>query len=91
MTWSLANPCALRETTLWVVLIFAALSGLLALVHPRWFKSVAAQGSQWIDSARLLAWFNHRYDIDGYVLPYTRLFGVLVIASIAILASRWLG
>ena len=91
MTWSPQAPYVVRETVLSVVLILAALSGLLALVHPRWFMGLAVGGSRWIDSATLLAWFDRRFDIDGYVLPYSRLFGVLVLASVAILAHRWLG
>ena len=79
------------QSVLSVVLIFSTLFGLLALVHPRWFTRLATRGSQWIDSGPMLECFNRRFDIDRYVLPYARLFGVLVIASVGIFAYRWLG
>lgn len=72
---------------LWsVVLIFSGLCGLIAIVHPAWFRTLADQGGQWIDTSRLVQWLDVRFDVDRYALRYPRAFGVVVILSAVILA-----
>jgi hypothetical protein len=69
-----------------VVLIFSGLCGLIAIVHPAWFRTLADQGGQWIDTSRLVQWLDVRFDVDRYALRYPRAFGVVVILSAVILA-----
>lgn len=78
------------QPIVWVVVSFSALCGLLALVHPRLFAAIASHSSQWVETKKLLERFDTRYDIDHYVLPYTRLLGAAVIAAAMILAGMWL-
>lgn len=62
------------------------LTGLLALISPRLFESVATSSSRWVDSQKLLAVLDKRIDIDHLVLPYCRILGALVVVSVAVLA-----
>ena len=61
--------------------------GLLALLCPRLFERVATKGSQWIDTQKLIERLDRQYDVDRYILPYSRLFGLLVVASVLFLAG----
>jgi len=65
---------------------FAGLLGLLAVVSPRLFQKLAGQTDRWVDSTRALECLDRRVDIDTYVLPRSRLLGVAVIASVAVLS-----
>jgi hypothetical protein len=72
----------------WLLLGFAMSMGIVALVSPRLFSGLATKGSRWVDTARLLALLDKRYDIDRHVLPHSRLLGALVVASACVLG--WL-
>ena len=77
---AMAKPLLLGLSGLSVV------AGLLAISNPRWFVRVATFGNRWIDTAKLfripadsrLRAFDRWVDMDGYVIPYTRLIGVAV-------------
>ncbi len=71
------------------LLLVCGLLGLLAIVHPRWFAALSSQGSQWVDSSRMLAFLDRRFDVDRLLLRHTRLFGSLILGSVTLLALRW--
>jgi len=81
----------LLKPALWSLLAISALLGLIAVISPRWFQILATQGSQWVDTNKLLACLDKRFDIDCYILPHSRLLGATVLASLAVLAIRWFG
>jgi|GEM_PF-4789450 len=70
----------------WVGLGALSAVGLLALLSPRGFSALAARGSTWIDTNQLLSKLDTRVDVDHYVLPFSRLLGVAVLASVGALA-----
>jgi hypothetical protein len=77
-------------THFWHTLLFASLglcgvTGLLALVSPRLFTTVASSSSRWINSRRFFEYFDRQFNVDQFVLPHSRLLGVLVLASVAVL------
>jgi hypothetical protein len=85
----LALFLAVSHTTLRVVWLLLALFGsigLLALVSPRWFHRVSTTGSRWVDTTKLIERLDRRYDVDHYILPYSRVLGALVVASVGVLA-----
>jgi hypothetical protein len=69
-----------------VILIFSGLCGLIAVVKPAWFSTLAEHGGQWIDTSRLVERLDARFDVDRYALRYPRAFGALVLLSALILA-----
>jgi len=68
------------------LLAFAGLLGLLAVVSPRLFQKLAGQTDRWVDTNRALECLDRKVDIDAYVLPRSRLLGVAVLASVAVLS-----
>ena len=62
--------------------------GAIALVSPRMFASLAKGGGRWLDTSHVLATLDKRVDVDDRVLPHSRLLGVAVLASVALLT--WL-
>jgi hypothetical protein len=68
----------------WVVLGIAGALGLLAVVSPRRFSSVAVRSGQWVDSNKVLSTLDKRVDIDAYVLPFSRALGVAILAAVAL-------
>ena len=71
----------------WSLLAFFGTAGLLALVRPAWFSKLSTRSSAWVDSNRLLAVFDSRFDIDKYVLPHSRIFGVCVLAAVGVFVA----
>ena len=65
--------------------------GVLALVSPKTFSSVALYSSQWVDSNRVVALLDRRIDIDRFVLGHSRIFGTLVLVAVAVLVALLLG
>lgn len=74
------------EPIAFTLLGLAGLLGLLAVVSPRLFQKVAGQSGRWIDSSRALEYLDRKVDIDAYILPRSRLLGVAVLVSVAVLA-----
>jgi hypothetical protein len=74
------------EPIAFVLLGLAGLAGLLAVVSPRTFQKLAGQSGRWVDSSRALECLDRKVDIDAYVLPRSRLLGVAVLVSVAVLA-----
>jgi hypothetical protein len=69
----------------WALLLIFGLLGALALASPRLFERIATGGSRWIDTNQMLAVLDKRYDIDRHILPFSRVLGALVLASVAVL------
>ena len=68
--------------------VFLALStvlGLLALVSPRLFQSLATRGSRWFDSKKFVETLDRQINVDQYVMPHSRVLGALVLASVAVM------
>ncbi len=80
---NLWGPCS------WFLLVGAGLIGLVALVSPKTFRSLAELGGRWLDSEKLLAQLDKRIDVDRLVLPYSRWLGAAVVAAVAILCFRF--
>jgi len=70
----------------WSCLALFGFLGLLALVSPRLFASLAVRGGQWVDTDELTNKLNHRLDIDEHVLPHSRLLGAAVVVSVGVLS-----
>ena len=85
------NACPLAVTgnlllpVAWSVLGAVALIGLVAVCSPRRFSALAARGSQWVDTNKLLQHLDRRIDVDHYVLPFSRWLGIAVIVSAGII------
>jgi hypothetical protein len=69
-----------------ILLGLIGVTGLVALVSPRLFESLATSSSRWVDSQKLLSVLDKRIDIDHLVLPHCRILGALVVVSVAVLA-----
>jgi hypothetical protein len=59
--------------------------GLVALISPKYFARVASWSGRWIDSRKLFEVFDKRIEIDDRILPYSRILGALVLASVSVL------
>ena len=73
-----------------LALVFSIISGLLgmiAMVSPRLFRWLSGRSSQWIDSSRALQFLDKRVDIDHYFLRHARLFGAVLVVT---LAAAWI-
>lgn len=68
------------------LLACAGLLGLLAIVSPRLFQKLAGQTDRWVDSNRALECLDRKVDIDSYILPRSRILGVAVLVSVAVLS-----
>lgn len=79
------------ETCFWSLLAVAGVLALIALVSPAMFRSLAEYGGRWRDSSKLLEKLDKPIDVDRLVLPYSRVLGAAVIATIAILCARFSG
>ena len=77
------------QMLLFVLLILAGVSGFVALVSPRHFRTLAGWSARWVDGERYLAVLDKRVDIDGYVLRHCRVLGSLVIVSVLIIGFVW--
>lgn len=70
----------------WALLALIGAVGLVALASPQWFARLDAFGSRWIDTSGWIAKLDRRIDVDGRVLPHSRLLGGAVLASVALVA-----
>jgi hypothetical protein len=60
--------------------------GMLATIAPRRFAALTEKSGKWVDTDRILAAFDQRYDIDRFILPHARVFGAAVVMGVATLA-----
>lgn len=70
----------------WTLLGLCAFLGLLAILSPRLFASLAVRGGRWVDTDKVINKLNTRVDIDEHVLPYSRWLGMAVVISVGALA-----
>lgn len=64
----------------------AGFCGIVAIVSPRTFETMATFACRKFDTKRCLAWLDREVNIDKYVFQHARLFGLLTIAAILLLA-----
>lgn len=70
----------------WALLGIFAAAGLLALIAPRRFAALTQSSNQWVDTNKILATFDKRFDIDKFILPHARFLGFVVLLGVATLA-----
>ena len=75
-----------KQAVLWTTLALLGLVGLIAVISPNRFQKLAMRSGQWVDTNKLAEVLDKRVDIDRYVLPFSRLLGVAVILSVAVLS-----
>ncbi len=83
--FAVSNP--LINATFWLAIGLLTAVALLAIVSPKRFASLSTRGNRWIDTEKLLQPLDARIDVDRYVLPFSRLRGLAVLASVAMLAA----
>ena len=91
MSTLLASLPSEFQPAFWVFLGFVGAVGMLALVNPRAFASLALRGGRWVDTSKVIAKLDQRIDVDERVLPYSRVLGAAVIASVAVLGFIFAG
>ncbi|HEY2882929.1 MAG TPA: hypothetical protein VGJ15_10855 [Pirellulales bacterium] len=75
-----------KTAVVWSLLALVGMLGFIALVSPSLFASLSRRSGQWVDTNKLAQVLDRRVDIDHYVLPFSRLLGAAVLASVAVLA-----
>ena len=83
--WQELLLAAWRPPVISVLAVIGA-AGLLALVHPRWFRSVASATNRSWDTNKVIERLERPVNIDRYILPYSRVLGALVLLSAGYLA-----
>lgn len=73
------------QAAIFALLGVVALLGLLALFSPQRFAQLANRSSRWVDTSQYLRRLDEPVNVDKHVLRYSRLFGVAVIMSAALL------
>jgi hypothetical protein len=74
-----------KQAVLWSTLGLLGLVGVIAVVSPSRFARLATRSGRWVDTNKIVAVLDKRVDIDHYILPFSRLLGVAVLASVAVL------
>ena len=60
--------------------------GILALATPQLFSSIANHGSKWIDTSKLGAALDTRFDVDTFLLQHCRAYGFIVFVLAAVMS-----
>ena len=71
---------------IWALLGLTATIGFIALASPALFAKLSGVGNRWIDTSGVLAKLDRRIEVDSRILPYSRLLGAAVLASVSLLA-----
>ena len=74
------------ELVVWSTFVAIGLLGLLAVLSPKTFESIASTSSRWVNTEKLVAVLDKRVDVDSVVLKHSRLFGFVVLVSVLFLA-----
>ncbi len=61
-------------------------AGLLALASPRFFSRLAYWGDLWVDTDKYADVLNYQVQIDHHVVRHSRLFGVVVMTVVFVVA-----
>ena len=75
-----------KQVILWSSLGVLGVLGMVAILSPKYFAAISSRSGRWVDTNKLAEVLDKRVDIDHYVLPFSRLLGAAVIASVAVLA-----
>ena len=75
-------PSSVLVPMLWGIGGFFAVVGLVAVVSPRHFATLARFGNRWIDTSHFLSKLDRRVDVDDRVLPYSRFLGASVLVAL---------
>ena len=75
---------------LWFLLAAAAVTGFVALVNPKLFQALVSHGGRWIDTSRFLAILDKRFDVDRWVLPYSRVLGAMVLLAVMLIGFLYI-
>ncbi len=67
-------------------LVFSAVMGVIATCSPRLFGTFAGRSSRWVDSQKYLAVLDKPFNFDHRILPHSRVFGCLILASVSVLS-----
>ena len=74
------------DPLVWVLLgIFGGFASV-AVVSPRRFAQLQERSNQWVNTNKLVALLDKRVDVDRFFMPHSRLLGVVVLASVVMLA-----
>ncbi len=71
---------------LWVALAVIGCVGLLAVMSPTRFNMLATRGALWVDTSKVTTALDRRIDVDRFILPFSRILGVAVLAAVGVLA-----
>lgn len=75
-------PSAALVPVLWGVGGLCAVVGIVAVVSPRHFATLARFGNRWVDTSEVLSKLDRRVDVDDRVLPYSRFLGASVLVAL---------
>ncbi len=74
------------QALLWISLAIIGVVGLVAVLSPARFNALATRGAFWVDTSKLTVAIDKRFDIDRFILPFSRILGVAVLAAVGVLA-----
>ena len=77
------------DQIVWLLLGLIGAIGVLAVISPKRFESLAKGGSHWVDTNKLFLKLDKRVDVDRHVLPFSRWLGAAVIASVILIGFIW--
>lgn len=66
---------------IWPLLLGCAVLGIIALVSPGRFRTIATNGAQWVDTNKLVQKLDTPVNIDHVVLRHSRVFGLAVLLA----------
>jgi len=80
----------LAEPLLISLSVGTAICGVIAVVSPKTFVSISNASSRSVNTDVLLAWLEHRMDLDQFVLRQARFFGLVIVAVMLYVGSQYL-
>ncbi len=77
---------AIREPIFFFLLFFSVTVGLLALISPRYFKTISKKCSSWFNTPMRLPMIDTTIDTDHFFFSHSRITGASIIALSVVLA-----
>ena len=71
---------------IWPLLVGCIVLGIVAVISPNRFRTIASSGARWVDTDKLLQKLDTPFNVDNVVLRHSRVFGVAVLISSLFLA-----